>query len=145
MSSDATIIGNLSVSGIDKIITAWRIQAPSFNNLELGGAANAGRYLNSTAGATLGATIISGACVVGTTNVMSAISNIFLTLGPSGPQGPQGVAGATGPQGLQGLAGAIGPTGAAGAAGAAGATGPQGLQGLAGATGATGAIGPQEL
>ncbi len=67
----------------------------------------------------LGETVITGALVVGATNVMNAIINISLMNGPIYPQGPQGVAGATGPQGLQGLARV---TGAARAAGAAGTT-----------------------
>ncbi len=110
-----------------------------------------GQCLNSAGGATLGETIvnralvvgatatITGALVVGHTNVIIVISNISLRPGPIGPQGPQSVAGATGPQGPQGFAGA------AGAAGATGATGPQRLQGVAGAAEATVLICRQRL
>ncbi len=42
---------------------------------------------------------INGALVVGTTNVMNAVSSISQTPGPAGPQGAPDVAGATGPQG----------------------------------------------
>ncbi len=45
---DAAVYGNLSVSGIHKIMTSGRTQAIPFNNLELGGAFNVGHYLNSS-------------------------------------------------------------------------------------------------
>ncbi len=75
VSSDATINGNLFVSGADKIIIFRTLQAPPCNKLELGGIVNVGQYLNSAGGATLGATTFTST-VDGLTQPMLGLASV---------------------------------------------------------------------
>ena len=90
---------------------------------------------------TNGNATVTGNLVVGTTNVLDAITNISLTPGPTGPQGDEGDkgdTGLTGPTGPKGDAGPTGPTGPIGGTGLTGLVGPIGPTGPKGDTGPTG-------